>query len=97
LLAALYDKDSLVRAAAARGLGDFHNADTAKGLLAAFDDEKPLVRFMAAAGYIRSTTIQSRKGNSPVRSGLLKKSPTSSPVIPPAANATPTVPSQPNK
>jgi len=97
LLAALYDKDYFVRAAAARGLGDFHNADTAKGLLAAFDDEKPLVRFMAAAGYIRSTTIQSRKGNSPVRSGFLKKSPTSSPGIPPAANPTPTVPSQPNK
>jgi HEAT repeat protein len=97
LLAALYDKDYFVRAAAARGLGDFHNPETAEGLLVAFDDEKPLVRFMAAAGYIRCT-MQSRNDNPSRHSGHLKRFATSSVgEIPPADNTAPTVPSQPHK
>lgn len=60
LIAALKDKDYFVRAAAARGLGDFHNDQSADALLAAFEDPKPLVRCMAAAGYIRSSAKTGR-------------------------------------
>jgi HEAT repeat protein len=56
LISVLGDKDYFVRAAAARGLGRFHNDDTMSALLSAFSDTKPLVRLMAAAGYIRSAT-----------------------------------------
>ena len=60
LIAAMKDKDYFVRAAAARGVADFHNAETLDALLAAFDDPKPLVRDMAAAGYIRATEAKLR-------------------------------------
>lgn len=61
LLVAIKDKDYFVRAAAARGLANFHNPETLNALLTAFDDAKPLVRYMAAAGYIRATYVESHK------------------------------------
>lgn len=54
-IAALGDKNYFVRAASARALGKFHGKDVTDALLAAFDDNKPSVRYMAAASYIRSS------------------------------------------
>lgn len=53
LLDALTDKDFAVRAAAAKGLGDWHGNDTAEKLRPLFDDDKLAVRLTAAAAYIR--------------------------------------------
>ncbi len=77
LISALEDKDYFVRAAAARGLGGFHNDETMSALLAAFSDTKALVRLMAAAGYIRSATVPtppSRKRKLTRRSKVVTKS-----------------------
>lgn len=52
-LDALDDRDSFVRAAAARELGDYRGKQVTDALQGAFDDPKPVVRLMAAASYIR--------------------------------------------
>jgi HEAT repeat protein len=54
-LDALDDPDPLVRAAAARALGDYHDKDVTDALSDGFYDAKPAVRLMAAASYIRAT------------------------------------------
>src|SRR5665213_730309 len=53
LVDALSDKDFAVRAAAAKGLGDWHGNATAEQLRPLFDDDKLAVRLTAAAAYIR--------------------------------------------
>lgn len=55
LITALTDKDYFVREASARALGNFHGKDVTDALLESFGDQKPAVRFFAAASYIRST------------------------------------------
>lgn len=52
-LMTLKDKDPFVRTASARALGGFHGADVTDALIDGFDDQKPSVRYMAAASYIR--------------------------------------------
>ena len=54
-LDALDDRDSFVRAAAARELGDYRGKQVTDALQGAFDDPKPVVRLMAAASYIRAS------------------------------------------
>jgi HEAT repeat protein len=54
-IAALSDNDYFVRAASARSLGSFHGKDVSDALFDALSDDKPAVRFMAAASYIRSS------------------------------------------
>jgi HEAT repeat protein len=54
-IAALGDKDYVVRAGSARALGAFHGKDVTDALVPIFDDKKPAVRFMAAASYLRSS------------------------------------------
>jgi HEAT repeat protein len=54
-LDALEDRDSFVRAAAARELGDYRDNRVTDALQGAFDDPKPVVRLMAAASYIRAS------------------------------------------
>jgi HEAT repeat protein len=51
---ALDDHDPLVRAAAARALGDYHGAQATDALSDPLYDSKPAVRLMAAASYIRA-------------------------------------------
>jgi HEAT repeat protein len=53
LIYALTDKDFAVRAAAAKGLGDWPGNATAEKLRLLFDDDKLAVRLTAAAAYIR--------------------------------------------
>jgi HEAT repeat protein len=48
------DPDPLVRAAAARALGEYHTKDALDALSDSFYDVKPAVRLMAAASYIRA-------------------------------------------
>jgi HEAT repeat protein len=57
-LDALDDSDPAVRAAAARGLGDYHGKDVTDALSDTMYDNKPAVRFMAAAAYIRAAHPQ---------------------------------------
>jgi hypothetical protein len=54
-IAALSDKDYIVRAGSARVLGEFHGKEVTDALAGIFGDSKPSVRFMAAASYIRSS------------------------------------------
>lgn len=54
-IAALSDKNYLVRAGSARALGEFHGKDVTDALAGLFGDSKPSVRFMAEASYIRSS------------------------------------------
>lgn len=56
-ITALQDKNYFVRAASARALGNFRGEDIRSALLEAFGDQKPAVRFFAAASYIRTTTV----------------------------------------
>jgi HEAT repeat protein len=51
-LNALRDHNYLVRAAAARALGDYRGTQVTDALQEAFGDPKPVVRLMAAASYI---------------------------------------------
>ena len=54
-ITALDDKDYFVRTASARALGEYHGSEVTAGLMKAFGDNKPAVRFMAAASYIRAS------------------------------------------
>jgi HEAT repeat protein len=54
-LNALRDHNYLVRAAAARALGDYRGTQVTDALQEAFGDPKPVVRLMAAASYIRTS------------------------------------------
>jgi HEAT repeats len=51
---ALNDPNPFVRSAAARALGDYHGKEVTDALSDALYDNKPAVRFMAAAAYIRA-------------------------------------------
>jgi HEAT repeat protein len=55
LVAALGDKDPTVRAAAAKGLMDYHDSATQKAVYAVLADGKQPVRLTAAAAYLRTT------------------------------------------
>ena len=55
LMAALTDDDSLVRAASAKALVDYHNDDTSNALYPLLGDPKYPVRLTAAAAYLRTT------------------------------------------
>jgi HEAT repeat protein len=72
-LDALGDRDSFVRAAAARELGDYRGKQVTDALQGAFDDPKPVVRLMAAASYIRASqpvTVRQK----PHRNGTVSRS-----------------------
>ncbi|MGC2399288.1 MAG: HEAT repeat domain-containing protein [Acidobacteriaceae bacterium] len=51
---AMDDPDPLVRAAAAKALGDYHTQDAMEALSDGFYDIKPAVRLMSAASYLRA-------------------------------------------
>ena len=55
LVSAINDKDPGVRAEAAKGLSNYHDADAAKAITPLFLDDKPPVRLTAAAAYLLST------------------------------------------
>jgi HEAT repeat protein len=57
LIAALADKNPLVRAAAARGLVDYRDSATSLALYPLFADPKGPVRLTAAAAYLRTTGV----------------------------------------
>jgi len=54
LLSALTDKDPGVRAASAKGLATWRDAEVAAAIAMLFDDGKPPVRFAAAAAYLNN-------------------------------------------
>jgi len=54
LIQAIGDKNPAVRAAAAKAVGRFHDAEAQDALYAAFDDNKAPVRLTAAAAYLNS-------------------------------------------
>jgi HEAT repeat protein len=57
LVAALGDKDLLVRAAAAKALVDYHDKPTQMAVYALLEDAKQPVRLTAAAAYLRTTGV----------------------------------------
>jgi len=57
LLAALADKDALVRAAAAEALAVYHDSATSAAIYPLFADKKYPVRLTAAAAYLRTTGV----------------------------------------
>lgn len=69
-IAALHDKDYFVRGASARALGNFHGKDVSTALLESFGDQKPAVRFAAAASYIRAATPAPHNRHLKARSSL---------------------------
>jgi HEAT repeat protein len=69
-LDALDDRDSFVRAAAARELGDYRGKQVTDALQGAFNDPKPVVRLMAAAAYIRASQPVTTKKESHHRNGM---------------------------
>jgi hypothetical protein len=68
LIAALDDKDPIVRAAAARALGSCREKSVSDALLSLFEDSKPPVRLNAAAAYIRSTQPAPKPRSTPRKS-----------------------------
>lgn len=70
---ALNDRDSFVRAAAARELGDYRGKQVTDALQGTFDDPKPVVRLMAAASYIRSSQPVTAKQKPRHRNGVASK------------------------
>ena len=75
-LDALDDRDSFVRAAAARELGDYRGKQVTDALQGAFDDPKPVVRLMAAASYIRASQPVTTKQKPRNRKGTTNRSST---------------------
>ena len=73
-LNALQNHNYLVRAAAARALGDYRGTQVTDALQDAFGDPKPVVRFMAAASYIRASHPVPTKQKARRRSGIASKS-----------------------
>jgi HEAT repeat protein len=73
-LDALEDHNYLVRAAAARALGEYRGTQVTDALQDAFGDPKPVVRFMAAASYIRASQPVPTKQKAHRRSGIASKS-----------------------
>lgn len=71
---ALIDKNYLVRAAAARALGEYRDTEATTALQDALSDPKPVVRFMAAAAYIRASSPLPEKQNVRHRSASGAKS-----------------------
>lgn len=69
-LDALDDRDSFVRAGAARELGDYRGKQVTDALQGAFDDPKPVVRLMAAGSYIRASQPVTTKKESHHRNGM---------------------------
>ena len=57
LLAALADKDPVVRASAAKGLADYRESATSTAIYALFVDPKNPVRLTSAAAYLRTTGV----------------------------------------
>ncbi len=57
LLAALADKDPVVRAAAAEALADYRDNATSNAIYPLFADKKYPVRLIAAAAYLRTTGV----------------------------------------
>jgi HEAT repeat protein len=55
LIAALGDKDQIVRAAALKGLMEYHDNATQMAVYALLADSKQPVRLTAAAAYLRTT------------------------------------------
>jgi HEAT repeat protein len=70
---ALDDRDSFVRSAAARELGDYRGKQVTDALQGAFDDPKPVVRLMAAASYIRASQPVTGKPTPRHRNGMASK------------------------
>jgi HEAT repeat protein len=70
---ALDDRDSFVRAAAARELGDYRGKQVTDALQGAFDDPKPVVRLMAAASYIRASRPVTTSQKPRHRNGVASK------------------------
>ena len=68
-VAALDDRDSFVRAAAARQLGDYRGKQVTDALQNVFADPKPSVRLMAAASYIRASRPAPEKQKTHSRRG----------------------------
>jgi HEAT repeat protein len=73
---ALDDRDSFVRAAAARELGDYRGKQVTDALQGAFDDPKPVVRLMAAASYIRASQPVTARQKPHHRNGMATRSST---------------------
>jgi hypothetical protein len=73
-LDALEDHNYLVRAAAARALGDYRGTQVTDALQNALGDPKPVVRLMAAASYIRASHPMPTKQKARRRSGIASKS-----------------------
>jgi HEAT repeat protein len=71
---ALDDRDSFVRAAAARQLGDYRGKQVTDALQGAFDDPKPVVRLMAAASYLRASQPETARPKPSHRKGTASKS-----------------------
>ena len=71
---ALVDHNYLVRAAAARALGEYRDPQAMAALQEAFGDPKPVVRFMAAASYIRASRPMPTKQKAGRRRGSASKS-----------------------
>jgi HEAT repeat protein len=72
-LDALDDRDSFVRAASARELGDYRGKQVTDALQGAFDDPKPVVRLMAAASYIRASQPVTAKAKPRHRNGTASR------------------------
>ncbi len=70
---ALDDRDSFVRAAAARQLGDYRGKQVTDALQGAFDDPKPVVRLIAAASYLRASQPETAKPKPRHRNGATPK------------------------
>jgi HEAT repeat protein len=63
-LDALRDKNSFVRSASAKALGNYRGKDVSDALFDLFTDKKPAVRLMAAASYIRASGPPKRPSKS---------------------------------
>ena len=72
-LDALEDRDSFVRAAAARELGDYQGKQVTDALQDAFEDPKPVVRLMDAASYIRASQPATTRQKPRRRNGAASK------------------------